>query len=155
MARQKQKAAKQLAREEDELSAGARVMPTPEDVESALNDAHVTQVIHLGAPEESLLTAFFGEGSKVHSYLWPGDISKIGHTPHSNSRGKPPLRSALYIQHPELVGKVYSVPLREMERVHPGISRRWKKVCFSRMCMNDMWLYRPSRTAICGKGKHG
>lgn len=125
--KRKQKAAKQIAAEAAEALELA-VVPSAQFIQEAINEADVTQVIDLGVPEDTCLTAFFAEGSKAHSYLWPGKVAKIGHTPHSNSSGRPPLRSALYSQYPELMGKVYSVPLREMEKVRPGISRRWKKV---------------------------
>jgi hypothetical protein len=123
----KQKALKQIAAEAE--AAKLVVLPSVQFIRDAINEADVTQVIDLHVPENTCLTAFFAEGSKAHQYLWPGVVAKIGHTPHSNSSGRPPLRSLLYSQYPELVGKVYSVSLREMEKARPGIARRWKKVC--------------------------
>ena len=123
----KQKALKQIAAEAE--AAKLAVLPSVQVIRDAINEADVTQVIDLHVPENTCLTDFVAEGSKAHQYLWPGVVAKIGHTPHSNSSGRPPLRSLLYSQYPELVGKVYSVSLREMAKARPGIARRWKKVC--------------------------
>lgn len=149
----KQKAAKQIAAEAEEAAKLLAVLPSVQFIRDAINEADVTQVIDLQVPEDTCLTAFFAEGSKAHIYLWPGVVAKIGHTPHSNSSGRPPLRSSLYSQYPELVGKVYSVSLREMEKARPGIARRWKKVCC--LSCDSQWLRRRSRTPSYGRLMHG
>lgn len=131
MAREKQVAIKSLFpptpessesdEEEDEI---VMIDASPSAVQSLLKKAPITQLVDLGDPEMSELTAKFAIGSKFYSYVYPGKGgAHLGHAP-----ANPPLRSPLYTTYPELIGVRYAAKLRELELLKPGISRRWKMV---------------------------
>jgi len=94
------------------------------ELETTLKSAVVTQLLDLEVPEASELTAKFAATSKYHSLLYPGSCGHLGDTP-----SRPPLRSDIYARYPELQGKKYATSVRDIEMAHPGITRRWNKVC--------------------------
>ena len=137
-----------MVREKMIAKRSLEATPSPQPVDQnavgfrkMILEADITQLVDLKNPEMSDLTAKFGPGTKLHKFVYPGKgRAHIGHAP-----ANPPLRSELYREFPELIGKRYTVTAQELERLVHVITRRWKKVL----------AYQPTLTLLVGDQECG
>lgn len=115
---------KQTCRKSLKPTDDSSVLPDSQEARVAVQSVGLTQLVDLAQPENSDITAKFAPGSKYFSFVYPGNGSlHIGHAPRP-----PPVRSDIYKEHEELIGKKYAMSTAELDKVLPGIIRRWKKV---------------------------